>query len=161
MRSQTFFKILRKINFWGPNYSRCLNFWKLRLAPPCRRITLLEHRNMLYESFKYYPRGPPQATHASAWEKWEKWVPKVIRMIGFPQNFEIFPEAPGWLVWVFYDVFWCPEALGSFLEWFWIDLGSLIFSWFFSKFLVISRMLDGASTHLKTIDLSNGGVNPN
>ena len=32
MRSQTFFKILRKINFWGPNYSRCLNFRNLSPA---------------------------------------------------------------------------------------------------------------------------------
>ena len=45
-----------------------LGAWEqnLRLVPGCRRITLTEHWKMLYESFKYYPRGPPQATHASA-----------------------------------------------------------------------------------------------
>ena len=89
---------------------------------------------MLYESFKYCPRGPPQATHASAWRKWEKWVPKLIRMIGFRQNFEIFPEAPGWPGWVFYDVFWCSGPLGTFLEWSWMNSGNFNFSWFSSKF---------------------------
>ena len=34
---------------------------------------------------------------------------------------------------MFYDVFWCPGALGTFLKWFWINFISLIFSWFFSK----------------------------
>ena len=106
----------------------------LRLALPCRRITLSEHWKMLYESFKVLPRGLPQATHASAWRKWEKWVPKLIRMIGFRQNFEIFPEAPGWPGWVFYDVFWCSGPLGTFLEWFWMNSGNFIFSWFFLKF---------------------------
>ena len=49
---------------------------------------------MLYESFKYCPRGPPQATHASAWRKWRKWVPKLIRMMGFRLNFWNFPGSP-------------------------------------------------------------------
>ena len=45
-----------------------LGAWEqnLRLVPGCRCITLTEHWKMLHESFKYYSRGLPQATHASA-----------------------------------------------------------------------------------------------
>ena len=89
---------------------------------------------MLYESFNITLEARRKATHASAWRKWEKWVPKLIRMIGFRQNFEVFPEAPGWPEWVFYDVFWCPGPLGTFLEWSWMNSGNFICSWFFSKF---------------------------
>ena len=111
-------------------------FLKIKTSPALTPYYSLKSTGICSTShLKYYPRGPPQATHASAWRKWEKWVPKLIRMIGFRRNFEFFPEASGELVWVFYDVFWCPGALGTFLEWFWIDLGSLIFSWFFLKIL--------------------------
>ena len=34
---------------------------------------------------------------------------------------------------MFYDVFWCPGALVTFLKWFWTNFTSLIFSWFFLK----------------------------
>ena len=110
-------------------------FLKIKTSPALPPYYSLKSTGICSTShWKYCPRGPPQATHASAWRKWEKWVPKLIRMIGFRQNFDFFPEAPGWPGWVFYDVFWCSGALGTFLEWSWMNSGNFIFSWFFSKF---------------------------
>ena len=37
-------EILPNLHFLKSNYTKCLNFSKLRLAPLCRRITLREHR---------------------------------------------------------------------------------------------------------------------
>ena len=79
------------------------------------------------------PRGPPQATHAPAWKIWEFEVPNPFKMIGFHQKIEIFPEAPGSLKLMFYDVLWCPGGPSIILEWFWIDSGSIIFSSLFVK----------------------------
>ena len=88
---------------------------------------------MLYESFSMLPLGPPQATHASAWRKWEKWVPKVIRMIGFLQNFEFFRKVPDHLKLCFmmcFDALKLWEASWNESEWF---PETSFFSWFFSK----------------------------
>ena len=55
-------------------------------------------------------------------------------MIGFRRNFENFPEAPRSLKIMFWHVFWCPGGTGTSPKWFWIDLGSFIFSSFFKEF---------------------------
>ena len=47
-------------------------------------------------------------------------------------SFQLFSS----LKFVVFHVFWCSEAPGTFLEWFWINLGSIIFSTFSSNFLV-------------------------
>ena len=133
MRSQTVSQISRKLNFWFPKWPRCLNFWKIWLAPLWRRITLKEHRYMLYESFNVTLEARRMATHASAWQKWEKWVRKPIRMTSFCQFFQFFPEGPGSLKMMLDDVFRCPGAPGTFLEWFWINFRTSIFSYFFFK----------------------------
>ena len=44
-------KNMRTLKNWPPNYSKCHFSWNLRLAVPCRRITLQSLWNMLYESF--------------------------------------------------------------------------------------------------------------
>ena len=66
--------------------------------------------------------------------------------------FEIFPEAPEWLVWLFYHVFWCSGALGTVLEWFWIDLGPLIFYDFLKNFCQNSNV--GISQNLSKMNRS-------
>ena len=115
---------------------------------------------MLYESFKVHLEASRRATHASAWRKWEKSVPKPVRIISFFRSFNFFPEGPGSLKMMFHCVFWCPGALGTFLEWFWIDLGLLTFSLFVLKILSHKSNVV-TSLHPETIDLSIGGVNPN
>ena len=50
------------------------------------------------------------------------------------QFFQFFLEGPGSLKMILDDVFWCPGAPGTFLEWFRMNLRSIIFSSFFSEF---------------------------
>ena len=103
--SQTFSYISRKLNFGTPKSSRSLNFCKIWLVLLWPRITLKEHRYMLYESFKVNLEAPRRTTHASAWRKCEKWVPKLLQMISFWRNFDFFPEGPGSFKIMFHDGF--------------------------------------------------------
>ena len=70
-RSQTNVQISQTQTFDKQNYPKSRPLRKIELTPSWRRITLLSIRNMLYESLKLFLRGPPQATHAPAWEIWE------------------------------------------------------------------------------------------
>ena len=114
------------------------------------------------ESFCYYPRCLPQGNTCVSMTKMRKMSPKSHQNDGFQVDFlKFFRKPQGGLYgcsMMYFDVLelWEPS---------WNDSGSIwdhsFFHHFFSKFWVISRMLSGASTHLKKIDLSIGGVNPN
>ena len=51
----------------------------------------------------------------------------------FGQFLNIFPEAPKWMFYHPFNVFWCLEGPRTFPEWSWTDLGNINFSWKFSK----------------------------
>ena len=48
---------------------------------------------------------------------------------------KFFRKPQGGFVWMFYDVFWCPGALGTFLEWSWMNSGNFIFLMTFLRIL--------------------------
>ena len=45
--------IIPNLHFLNANYSKCLNFLKLRLASLCHRITLREHKKYALRVTKY------------------------------------------------------------------------------------------------------------
>ena len=70
IQTQTNGHISQNLNIEGPNYSRCLNFWKFWLAPAWPHITLKEHSYMLYESFliAWETLEHPQSDSESIWD---------------------------------------------------------------------------------------------
>ena len=46
-------RFLQTYIFWTEIRSKCLNFWKLRLAPLCHRITLIEHKKYALRVINY------------------------------------------------------------------------------------------------------------
>ena len=85
-RSQTNVQISQTQTFDKQNYPKSRPLRKIELTPSLRRITLLSIRNMLYESLKLFPRGPPGNTCASMGNL-RKLGPKTLQMMRFSVNF--------------------------------------------------------------------------
>ena len=141
MGAQTIFAIFRNQCKWTPNYSKRLKFLPIWLAPLWPRITLIEQAgNMLYESLfneRKALESPRRDTTCASMGKFEKIGPKSRSERCFLMIFwrfsNVVPEASRTISVKIFHVFWCPEALGSFLGWSWIDSGNFIFSWIFFK----------------------------
>ena len=136
MGAQTIFAISRNQCKWTPDYSKRLKFWPIWLAPLWPRITLIEQAgNMLYESLfneRKALESPRRDTTCASMGKFEKIGPKSRSERCFLMIFwrfsNVVPEASRTISVKIFHVFWCPEALGSFLGWSWIDSGNFIFS---------------------------------
>ena len=78
-----------------------LGAWEqvLWLVPGWPRITLKEHRYMLYESFKVTLEARRMATHASAWRKWENDTQNLSEWQVFVNFFNFFRKAQDHLKW--------------------------------------------------------------
>ena len=76
IRTQTNGWIFRNCNFLPPNYSRCLNFKRIRLGQPWRRITLFRAQEICSTSHYY-----SQDTRTSIWKR---------KRIAFSTHFFIF-----------------------------------------------------------------------
>ena len=129
-----------KTLFFTKCSSRCHFLKSLRLAPPWRRITLQSTRicsTSHWLNERKALESPRRDTTCASMGKFEKIGPKSRSERCFLMIFRRFstvvPEASRTISMQIFHVFWCPEALGSFLEWSWIDLGKFIFSWKSSK----------------------------
>ena len=97
----------KKSNIHVKNHQKiCLGAWEhmLRLVPGWPRITLTEHKKMLYESFKYIPRDPPQGNTCVSMAKMRKMSPKACQNDKFFSKFWSFSERSR-ISWN--DVSWC------------------------------------------------------
>ena len=123
MGLQTIFAIFRNQCKWTPNYSKRLKFWPIWLAPLWPRITLIEQAgNMLYESLfneRKALESPHRDNTCASMGKFEKIGPKSRSERCFLMIFwrfsNVVPEASRTISVKIFHVFWCPEALGSFL----------------------------------------------
>ena len=83
---------------------------------------------MLYDSFKVSPRGPAAGNTCASMRNLrilDPQTPSNWSLLG--SIFENFPEASRWMFCHPFDVFWYPEGPGTFPEWSWTDLGTIIF----------------------------------
>ena len=124
----------KKSNIHVKNHQKiCLGAWEhmLRLVPGWPRITLTEHKKMLYESFKYIPRDPPQGNTCVSMAKMRKMSPKACQNEKFffkiLKFFRKVQDQLKWCFMMFFDVLelWEPS---------WNDSGSIWDHSFFHHF---------------------------